>query len=421
MAAVHFAFALALPILAAPPRHRRHAKHGGRPAVSAQQARVASVKKAQLRQKLHGLHSHMHHVRAKIHEAKVQENQIHETIETVEARIGRTRRNLGRVNLRLASLANQRVAVSSQLDATKNRLRVRRQLLSQRVRDNYQRGQTTYTQVLLQSRSVHELLSRGYYVRQIVHSDTELVQGVRQDVTQIEADKRVLEAQAREQRRLAEEYEAQKRQYAADLERRQEMLHDVQASRAEAQQELDDLESESEEMTTRIRAFTEMLNRRREAQREAAMLRRRIHPPLEGQNGDDGGEPDEAPIWHGGFIKPCEGAVTSGFGYRYHPILHRRKMHTGVDFGAGYGSAIRAAAGGTVVFAAYTRGYGNCVIIDHGNNITTLYGHCSELLVGENTVVQQGQTIARVGATGMATGPHLHFEVRHDGIPVRPF
>ncbi len=105
---------------------------------------------------------------------------------------------------------------------------------------------------------------------------------------------------------------------------------------------------------------------------------------------------------------------------RYHPVLHVRKLHTGVDFGAATGTAIHAAASGVVLLAGYTRGYGNCIIIDHGGGVATLYGHCSWLGVSEGQSVKQGAVIGRVGATGYATGPHLHFEVRRNGVPVQP-
>jgi murein DD-endopeptidase MepM/ murein hydrolase activator NlpD len=95
-------------------------------------------------------------------------------------------------------------------------------------------------------------------------------------------------------------------------------------------------------------------------------------------------------------------------------------MHTGIDIGAGYGAPIHAAGGGEVIFSGYRNGYGNCVVIDHGGGVATLYGHCSSLNVSAGQVVRQGQLIAHVGSTGLATGPHLHFEVRHNGTPVNP-
>ncbi len=276
---------------------------------------------------------------------------------------------------------------------------------------------------------MNDFLARNHYVKQIVKSDAELIDGVKTDIAQIKEDRRRLERQAREQQSLAESYEADREQFQHDKTEQSQILAKVKVQRHQAEAELDVLEEEAAAMTSRIRALSEMLKRRQEAlRREREHLRRlaierakaakragRKPPPVVVI-------PDEPPaVWHGGFIKPVSGPQTSGFGYRYHPILHRRKLHTGVDFGVKTGTPIRAAAGGTVLLASYSRGYGNCVIIDHGGGTTTLYGHCSALLVSEGQSVKQGQTIARVGSTGMSTGPHLHFEVRRNGTPVRPF
>jgi murein DD-endopeptidase MepM/ murein hydrolase activator NlpD len=103
-----------------------------------------------------------------------------------------------------------------------------------------------------------------------------------------------------------------------------------------------------------------------------------------------------------------------------HPILHITRMHTGVDMEAVPGEPIRAAAAGVVAFAGVRGGYGNTVIIDHGNQFATLYGHASALRVSTGQSVQAGQIIALAGSTGLATGPHLHFEVRILGKPVDP-
>jgi murein DD-endopeptidase MepM/ murein hydrolase activator NlpD len=124
--------------------------------------------------------------------------------------------------------------------------------------------------------------------------------------------------------------------------------------------------------------------------------------------------------WSGTFSLPSHGPITSGFGYRVHPILGRRRMHSGIDCGAPMGSPIYAAAAGEIFHAGWLGGYGRCIIILHGDGISTLYGHCSVLEVQPGQYVRRGQLIGRVGSTGFSTGPHLHFEVRKDGVPINP-
>lgn len=122
----------------------------------------------------------------------------------------------------------------------------------------------------------------------------------------------------------------------------------------------------------------------------------------------------------GTFSYPIKGRLSSGFGMRVHPILHRRKMHTGLDLGAPTGTPIKAAGGGRVVFAGWKNGYGKTIIIDHGGGLATLYAHCSQLLAANGEFVMEGQVIAKVGSTGFSTGPHVHFEVRKNGDPKDP-
>lgn len=114
--------------------------------------------------------------------------------------------------------------------------------------------------------------------------------------------------------------------------------------------------------------------------------------------------------------------ISSPFGYRIHPIFGTKKLHTGIDIGGRgvYGLKILSAEAGTVTTAGYINGYGNSVIIDHGNNLTTLYGHNQELLVSVGQTVGKGELIAKMGSTGNSTGPHLHFEVRVNGEPSDP-
>jgi murein DD-endopeptidase MepM/ murein hydrolase activator NlpD len=121
-----------------------------------------------------------------------------------------------------------------------------------------------------------------------------------------------------------------------------------------------------------------------------------------------------------GFRMPVQGRMTSPFGYRVHPILRYRRLHTGIDFGAAYGTPIVAAAAGQVSSAGWDGGYGRAVRITHGGGLLTLYGHMSRLAVSPGQSVAAGQVIGYVGSTGMSTGPHLHYELHRNGQRINP-
>ena len=117
---------------------------------------------------------------------------------------------------------------------------------------------------------------------------------------------------------------------------------------------------------------------------------------------------------------PIAGPINSPFAYRVHPITGKYTMHGGVDIGASAGSEIKAAMAGTVRRSTSDSTSGNYIILDHNESLATMYAHCQELLVKEGERVEKGQVIALVGSTGMSTGPHLHFEVRLNGVKLNP-
>jgi len=350
------------------------------------------VRVRHLRTRLHSVREEMRQKRQAIRATKAKERHIGAEVHAVEDRINRTEAKLARVKSRLGELAAEKRELERRIARTEQRLEARKRVLARRLRDNYTRGRTSYVQVLLHSRSVHDYVSRSYYVQRIVESDTQLVRGIKADRRQLEADRRQLEAQAAETKALRADLEQTYSEYREDVAHKRELLEEVRENRVELEQALDELEQSSAEIEARIRALMTTPRGRARALR----------------------------AWTGSFVRPADGPVTSGYGPRFHPILRRSRMHTGVDIGAGYGASIRAAASGEVIMAGYMRGYGNTVIVDHGGGVSTLYAHCSALLVSEGEEVSKGQTIARVGSTGLATGPHLHFEVRRNGTPVNP-
>lgn len=131
-------------------------------------------------------------------------------------------------------------------------------------------------------------------------------------------------------------------------------------------------------------------------------------------------EDNEALIMATPSLWPVRGWVTSDFGVRSSPFHSENMIHEGMDIATTIGSLIRAPASGIVIYAGWEQGYGNLVTIAHGYGLTTRFGHCSEILVRKGEAVKRGQVIATVGVTGRATGPHLHYEVRIQGVPVNP-
>lgn len=199
---------------------------------------------------------------------------------------------------------------------------------------------------------------------------------------------------------------------------------------ADAQTESDDLERElalraedkhgleTEEEAAKQRAAQE----EEREQADAETLDSAPEPPPSSPPTPDS---SPAPQLGSGAVlsSPSTGPRTSAFGYRFHPILHRQKLHAGIDYSGACGSPITAAADGTIIGTPYTSGGGNQIVVDHGVqrgvNLTTTYKHMSRYAM-KSGKVKRGQTIGYVGSTGMSTGCHLHFETRENGIPVNP-
>lgn len=121
-----------------------------------------------------------------------------------------------------------------------------------------------------------------------------------------------------------------------------------------------------------------------------------------------------------GFLRPVQGRQTSGYGVRAHPIGQHKHFHRGVDLAAPKGSPILAARSGRVVFSGYQKGYGNTVVIDHEDGYRTRYAHLQRIEVAAGDHIHKGHALGRVGQSGRATGPHLHFEISRNNVPVDP-
>ena len=315
-----------------------------------------------------------------------------------------------------------------------------------RVRAMEEYGELGYLGLLLNVSSFNELLTAMDDAGDIMKSDKELYDDyieARENTEAVKAEyearKAELEANKQELVREQEELQAEIdeaaemiRQLEEDIDTRNEELHNLLLEEIATAERIDALVAEQErrrEEEERRRREEEERRRQEEAARQQQNQGGESAPSYSGDGGAGEGyqepsapEPPATVSGTGSWSWPCPGCtyITSRAGNRYHPIFGEWRYHSGIDIGAGYGSGVCAADSGMVIMASVNGGYGNCVMIDHGNGYYSLYGHLSGYAVSNGQSVSKGQTIGYVGDTGWATGPHLHFEVRSGGGAVDP-
>jgi murein DD-endopeptidase MepM/ murein hydrolase activator NlpD len=351
-----------------------------------------AAKKKTLKGKLSKVRSDIKSTRSRLRAAKRSEVTIAAELTEIKARLNQTRTRLSEAKARLVRTRREQAKVAAALKKSQDRLRARELNLASRMAANYRQGPVRYASVVLGSRSMGEFVTRTHFVRTIVRYDAQLIAQIKADRVEVLRWKQQVDDKAKQVTALNQELAERQAEETQDTLRQRAVLAEAKARRAELEDDLNSLEDDSA--------------------RIAATLRRLEVTP--------GGKARRLVSFNGQFVRPVPGGIVSSFGMRYHPILHRSRLHAGVDLSGSTGTTIVAAASGVVVFSGTMGGYGNVVVVDHGGGISTLYAHCSARLVGEGQSVSQGQAIARVGATGLATGPHLHFEVRKNGSPVNP-
>lgn len=245
--------------------------------------------------------------------------------------------------------------------------------------------------ILLQSHDLNEFLDRRYQLKRVYQADRQTLADLKSQADNLERQRNQIEQKKNEVALLTQQLLAQKTEFEDQAAYQMNVIDRLRSDHRA-------LEAAESQLTQDSKNVTLLIQRRLGTQRPGTLAYRGT----------------------GQMIYPSNGEITSSFGWRLHPILGYERFHTGIDFGADYGTTIYAADNGTILFAGWYGGYGNAVIIDHGNGITTLYGHSSELLVSEGQAVKRGEAIATVGSTGLSTGPHLHFEVRQNGEPIDP-
>ena len=274
------------------------------------------------------------------------------------------------------------------------------------VRHLEEYGQMSYIAILLEATSLSDLLARMDMVGEVIAYNKQVQADMTAAREKVETVKAELEDARTELQDKQSELETKQVELQQKVSEANALLASLESDINAYKSVYDQYEQQQKNVQSQIDQQVADLRRQEEANKK--------HDPSYDAGKDNGAT--------GSMMWPCPSChtITSEFGWRYHPIYHTQKYHSGVDIGASYGASIVAADGGTVITAGAVSGYGNCVVINHGNGITTLYGHMSSIAVSSGQKVSKGQTIGYVGSTGNSTGPHLHWEVTVNGVRQNP-
>ena len=277
-----------------------------------------------------------------------------------------------------------------------------------RIKYMYENGETSFMDSIVRSQSISELLNRAEYVSQIAEYDRRMLREYAAAKEAVRAEEETLSKEHEALLGMQESTEAKQASVQQLLSTKKAELAAFQTKIASAQSEIDQYEADIKAQEDEMKKIeAEMKRREEEARKKAA---------------EAGKTYTVSNLGNISFKWPCPSSsrITSRFGDRESPTEGASSNHKGIDIGASTGSAIVAAADGEVVISTYSYSAGNYIMIDHGGGVSTVYMHCSQLLVSKGAKVTKGQTIAKVGSTGYSTGPHLHFGIRSGGSYVNP-
>ena len=313
----------------------------------------------------------------------------------------------------------------AELDKALEKETAQTELLRSRIRAMEENSTYSYASFIFDSSSVTELLSRIGDVNDIMHYDKTLEEEYMAAREDVESIKKSYEEARHEQELLQKELDTKQAELDAQVEAAYTMIADIETLSDDAQAEYDAI---AEEEAKAEETLQEAI-RKRAAEQAKYNQNNNSNNGGGGNSGGSGGNSGGGGSSGGGSATslsnlqwpvPSCTLITSRFGYRVAPTTGASTYHGGLDIGAGMGASIVAAGAGDVIYAGANGGFGNCVMIDHGNGVVTVYAHMSSIGVSYGQYVTAGQYVGAVGSTGVSTGPHCHFEIRINGAQTDP-
>lgn len=321
---------------------------------------------------------------------------------SVEKKISQLNKSMIEISARITELENQLIAKNEQIILTQQELVTANEVADKQYEDMkiriqymYENGQTSYLEALFTAEDMSEFLNSAEYINRIQDYDRQKLEDYKATIVEIEEIKATLEQERTTLEEMKASVEREKQNVAAIMAKREDELADIK-------EDLNTAQDEAEIIAAEVQAQEELI---------AEIIR------LEAEKENSGSAYSGVFTWP----VPSSKRVTSDYGPRKSPTAGASSNHKGIDIGAPKGDNIVAAAPGKVTVSRYSSSAGYYVTLDHGGGLYTVYMHCSKLLVSVGDEVKAGDVIAKVGSTGISTGPHLHFGVSLNGTYVSPW
>ena len=339
-------------------------------------------------------------VEDKIEETNTKLEYVQDELSDTMLKVQETEDKILQYESEMEELGEKMNTLQASIDETNQKLQIASQsyeeksdLLARRLVAIYESGDTQYLDVLLRSKSVTDFISKYYIIQEVAEYDGILIKQIEQEKDDMEISKQKLENEQNEIKILKSRSEQTSIVLANMKTLQQSYIKDLSEGEKKLQEEITKYKEDQAEL-----------------ERQILLATNRLDPDIQYTGGQM--------LWP---VAISGTVITSNYGVREHPIQGVVKQHTGLDIGnAPLGTPVVAALDGVVSYAGWLGGYGNCVMINHGNGVVSLYAHGNKILTSVNTKVKQGDTIMEVGSTGNSTGPHLHFEVRINGNYTNP-
>ncbi len=396
---------------------------------------VSAASLDELKEQQQQLEQQKNDLNSSIKEKKGEIQQKASEIETIEGKVKKlsdeivsTEKKIDEVLAQIATTEKEIADLKESIEELKLKIEERDELLKERLRATQVNGSSVdYISVFLGAESFIDLIDRFSAVTTLMEADRQILRDQANDKKQLEDEKALVEQKLQQQENRKAELVDLKKSLDGQRAQMNTLLDELEAEQNKLKTEQQAMETDYEEIAnlseeTKSKIVAEQKRIAEIARKQAEEQRRKEEAARKAQqnsggSGSSGGSSStvSAPaVSSGAWTKPVNGTLTSGYGYRVHPIYGTGKMHYGVDFANSIGTPVVSAAAGVVSYAAPFSTYGNAVMVTHnidGQTFTTLYAHLSAINASVGQTVSKGQQIGALGNTGNSTGPHLHFEV----------